>query len=155
MALERVTVREAARRLGVSVATVRRRIAAGELDAETEERPQGTRFLVLLDDDAAEREKSRAQATRAQQGTAHDSTEVLFLRAEVERLHDALYREQQLHHAEKQAHNTTRAQLEEAREQLRLSASHQSTEHTEHDTSQGSERDAPQPRRRWWALWIR
>jgi excisionase family DNA binding protein len=45
---QRVSVAEAAAILGVSVATVRRRIRAGELEAETVLRPQGSAFVVRL-----------------------------------------------------------------------------------------------------------
>ena len=47
--IERLSTRETARRLGISVATVRRKIAAGELHAVREQRPQGERWLVLFD----------------------------------------------------------------------------------------------------------
>ena len=45
---DRVSLQEAARRLGVSVRTVQRRIAAGELDAETVVTPRGQRVVVTL-----------------------------------------------------------------------------------------------------------
>ncbi len=47
--MERITTAEAARRLGLSMSGVRRRIKAGQLAAEWERRPQGTRLLVLWD----------------------------------------------------------------------------------------------------------
>ena len=47
--MERITTAEAARRLGISASGVRRRIKAGQLVAEVERRPQGTRLLVLWD----------------------------------------------------------------------------------------------------------
>ena len=50
---QRLSVAEAARLLGVSVATVRRRIRTGELEAETIIRPQGTAFVVRLPLDAS------------------------------------------------------------------------------------------------------
>jgi excisionase family DNA binding protein len=50
---QRVSVAEAARLLGVSVATVRRRIRAGGLEAETVLRPQGSAFVVRLPVDAS------------------------------------------------------------------------------------------------------
>jgi hypothetical protein len=54
-AFERVSVADAAHRLGVSVATVRRRIRAGELVAERLIRPQGSAFVVRLPLDASAR----------------------------------------------------------------------------------------------------
>lgn len=47
--IERLSTKEAAHRLGISPATVRRLIAAGTLPAERAARPQGARWLVLLD----------------------------------------------------------------------------------------------------------
>ena len=51
--VERLTTSDAARRLGVSPSTVRRRIATGHLRAERDPRPQGMRYIVLLDPIAA------------------------------------------------------------------------------------------------------
>lgn len=45
--VERLTTSDAARRLGVSTTTVRRRIASGHLNAERHRRPQGVRYVVL------------------------------------------------------------------------------------------------------------
>jgi excisionase family DNA binding protein len=44
----RVTVAEAAERLGVSVVTIRRMIKSGRLEAERVHRPQGSAYLVTL-----------------------------------------------------------------------------------------------------------
>ena len=46
----RCTVNEAARYLGLSASTIRRRIAAGALKADREVRPQGSLWLVHLPD---------------------------------------------------------------------------------------------------------
>ncbi|MEI8147809.1 MAG: helix-turn-helix domain-containing protein [Actinomycetes bacterium] len=54
--MERLTTTDAARRLGVSPSTVRRRIAAGRLRAERQDRPQGVRYLVLWDPPVASRD---------------------------------------------------------------------------------------------------
>ena len=50
-----VPVAEAARILGLSATTIRRRIDAGELEAERVVRPQGTAFLVKVPADAPPR----------------------------------------------------------------------------------------------------
>jgi len=50
---QRVSVADAAGILGVSVATIRRRIRAGQLEAETVIRPQGSAFMVRLPLDAS------------------------------------------------------------------------------------------------------
>lgn len=46
--MERVTLPEAARRLGVTDTTVRRRLRAGELQGEQEQTPQGYRWWIYL-----------------------------------------------------------------------------------------------------------
>jgi Winged helix-turn-helix DNA-binding len=52
-AVARVTIREAAERLGVSQDTVKRRLKRGELQGVQEPRPQGFVWLVELPDEAA------------------------------------------------------------------------------------------------------
>ena len=63
--VERLTTRAAAARLGVSTATIRRMIQAGELRAEREVRAQGTRWIVLFDTarDASAVASARAHGT--------------------------------------------------------------------------------------------
>ena len=63
--VERLTVRQAGTRLGVSPTTVRRMIAVGELQAEREIRPQGARWIVLFstERDAPAHEPNRASGT--------------------------------------------------------------------------------------------
>jgi excisionase family DNA binding protein len=58
---QRVSVPEAAVILGVSVATVRRMIRAGRLQAERVERPQGIAYVVLLPPDAGQRSQRDQQ----------------------------------------------------------------------------------------------
>jgi serine/threonine protein kinase HipA of HipAB toxin-antitoxin module len=61
-----VPVSEAVRILGLSATTIRRRIDAGELEAERVVRPQGTAFLVKLPADASVRtEDELPRATEA------------------------------------------------------------------------------------------
>ena len=63
--MERLTVRQAGARLGVSPTTIRRMIAAGELQAAREIRPQGARWIVLFgtDADAPSHAPNRASGT--------------------------------------------------------------------------------------------
>jgi excisionase family DNA binding protein len=53
-----VSVEEAARRLGVSSITIRRRLRKGALEAVKVETPQGHQWLVQLDGDVAEGDQS-------------------------------------------------------------------------------------------------
>jgi excisionase family DNA binding protein len=64
--MERLTVREVALRIGVSPATVRRMIAAGQLRAERESRPQGSRWIVLWSEELY----VSVQASRLAHGTS-------------------------------------------------------------------------------------
>jgi len=48
-AMAELTVTEASRILGLSTATVKRRLASGELTGRKEPRPQGSRWLVEID----------------------------------------------------------------------------------------------------------
>jgi len=50
-AMAELTITEASRILGLSTATVKRRLASGELTGRKEPRPQGTRWLVEVDTD--------------------------------------------------------------------------------------------------------
>lgn len=66
------TVKEAAEQLGVSTETIRRMIRAGKLRAERVHRPQGSAFVVLLDDAAAvTSQETTADATLGR----HDATQ--------------------------------------------------------------------------------
>jgi excisionase family DNA binding protein len=85
--IERLSTQEAARRLGISVATVRRRIATGELHAEQEVRPQGKRWVVLLDERSEASPASAARITRAppsRDALTVALDEVAFLRQQLE-----------------------------------------------------------------------
>jgi len=50
-AMAELTVTEASRILGLSAATVKRRLVSGSLTGRKETRPQGTRWLVEVDTD--------------------------------------------------------------------------------------------------------
>ena len=82
-----VAISEAARRLGVSVDTVKRRIATGQLPARREPRPQGFRWLVELPDDML----PEAAPGHDDAGSVPDrgaETSVAVLRAEIARLEE-------------------------------------------------------------------
>jgi hypothetical protein len=69
-----VSVAEAARALGVSTATVKRRIAAGTLEAEQLQRPQGFEYRVRLTRDvpAPSAERSDSEPAPPLTGTTQD-----------------------------------------------------------------------------------
>lgn len=58
-----MTMAQAAKRLGVSVDTIRRRVRSGELEAHKESTPQGFRWLVVLPSDAGARAARAADVT--------------------------------------------------------------------------------------------
>ena len=84
--MERISTAEAARRLGVSTQTVRRRIAAGALFAERQKRPQGLYWTVLWE----------SVPVAAPPAGAVD--ELAVLRAEVERLRIEVERRNEAEH---------------------------------------------------------
>lgn len=84
----RVTISEAAVRLGVSPDTVRRRIARGELAAEKEARPQGFVWFVTLPEEAEDR------GAQASTGAPPASDEVAALELAHLREMNALLREE-------------------------------------------------------------
>jgi hypothetical protein len=73
---QRVSVPEAAVCLGVSVATVRRMIRDGRLQAETARRPQGIAYVVLLSPaQAAHGERSRSDQHVGTTSRVNDSSD--------------------------------------------------------------------------------
>ena len=86
-----VPLTEAAQRLGVSVDTVRRRIRAGELVAQREQRPQGYRWLVKLPEPPSVVEVLTAPMLHADVQVQGASPELLEqLMAALERVADRL-----------------------------------------------------------------
>ena len=100
--VDRLTIDEAARRLGVSVSTIRRQIRAGWLRVEREQTPQGFRYVVLLeaapdhhdhpsaDDDAATADRHDQAQTQEAMARRID-----WLERRVEELVTLLNREQE------------------------------------------------------------
>jgi len=80
---ERVTIREAAERLGVSPDTIRRRITRGTLEAVQEPRPQGFVWMVELPTTKRRRTTKRPQKPR---GPSPAKLEATLLREKVEML---------------------------------------------------------------------
>lgn len=79
---ERVSIKEAAERLGVSADTIRRRLKSGELSGEREKTPQGFVWRVELpgESESGDASGSPVQASPAEAG---DGIEVVRLRAEL------------------------------------------------------------------------
>jgi len=71
-----LSVSEASQILGLSVATVKRRLARGELIGRKETRPQGTRWLVEVDTDHIKVNPPLTDSSRAQ---LTDSSELITL----------------------------------------------------------------------------
>lgn len=125
--IERLTVAEAAKRLGVSTSTIRRRIRLGELQAAIEQHPQGKRIFVFMPMAGPPREAASDGSSVAVHATSEVESE---LRAHIETLRHALAAEQragaelrELLGLEKLATGEARRRLEEVREQLLLAES--------------------------------
>ena len=90
---DRVSLQEAARRLGVSVRTVQRRIQAGALQADHVATRRGQRVVVVLDSEVRE---PAATTTAGDTGTSAVLDEVRaerdWLRGRVERLEETVNR---------------------------------------------------------------
>lgn len=82
---ELITVEEAAQRLGVSVATVRRRCAKGDLVCERESAAGNARLLVRLLVPEGEQPRTHVGTQPHDQLTVHVLEEVSWLRQELER----------------------------------------------------------------------
>lgn len=82
-----MSISEAARALGISPDTVKRRMAAGQLLSKQEQRPQGYRWLVEVPDDAVGVDAGIQEESES--GTVDESV-VLVLRAEVARLEETV-----------------------------------------------------------------
>lgn len=151
----RLSVAEAARHLRVSTGTVHRRIRAGELFAEREPRPQGSRLWVLLPAsmlDANEPDNAAETHPGASGGTSAVEAE---LRSHVETLKQALDAEQrsgaelrQLLGREQQALLETRHELEAVRHQLLIQQATDVTEEVTDDVSRHVPVEAEQQERR-------
>lgn len=117
-----VTVAEAARRLGVSAQTVRRRISEGELAAEREpaRRGAGWRWMILL--------QANAQAVESPPGASQGTAEPLLiveLRARVASLEEHLAQAERAGTETRQLLAGTLAKLDTIEERLRLATDKQ------------------------------
>jgi len=100
------TVTEASRILGLSAATIKRRLVSGELTGRKETRPQGTRWLVEVDTNHVKvnpplTDSSRTQLTDSSELTTLVTVlqeELAARRQEIRELHTTHHEEiQQLH----------------------------------------------------------
>lgn len=79
---ERLSIAEAAERLGVSLDTVRRRRVKGELASEKEETPQGFRWVILL----PKEEHDEQEEAPAPEPTPAQAIELELLRERIDEL---------------------------------------------------------------------
>jgi hypothetical protein len=148
-----VPIAEAARLLGVSVDTVKRRIAANQLPARREQRPQGYRWIVDLPDDVL------TQAEQADDGHTVDSdTAVQILRAEIRRLEEMVHLMSiELEEARREKYQILRS-IEGLKEVVRASLEHATVARTEVPTLPLSvehargQRTVRSSQRGWWPL---
>lgn len=112
--MARLTITQAAERLGVSTDTIRRRIKRGQLQAEKEARPQGSRWMVEIADEDVPPDDATVAGLQAEVSALR--TEVESRRREMERLYQLLDQQQQLAMAA-QRQLTATIEREQEREQ--------------------------------------
>lgn len=96
MAVEQVSIKDAAERLGVSQDTIRRRLKSGELTGEREKTPQGFVWRVELPQEPGSQEAAAGEPTATASVPLGDGVEVAQLRERVaglERLAEELQSE--------------------------------------------------------------
>jgi hypothetical protein len=140
--MELVTMTEAARRLDVTVETVKRRLRRGELQGQKQPRPQGFTWLIEMPEDTGDRD-STSSVTPSDTPTSN---------AEVHRLEDMISLLQK-------ELDITREELEHQRSmyQSELVSKNKQIEQL-HILLQQAQAALPAPRnnRRWWQrLWRR
>jgi excisionase family DNA binding protein len=111
---ERITTQEAARRLGVSPTQVRRLAATGKLRSEREERPQGTRLVILWDEtpDAPETPPDAPRVATEDATPATDTRELVqWLRERLEKAEEERSELRRMLFLEQQTVANLRAQL--------------------------------------------
>lgn len=86
-----VPISEAARLLGVSADTVKRRIAAGQLRSRQEQRPQGYRWLVEVPDEAILEPEEAAEEHVESDKRTSETTALAVYRAEIARLEETVH----------------------------------------------------------------
>ena len=136
--MEPMTMAEAAQRMGVSVATVKRRVRRGELKGHQEPRPQGFTWMVEVPE-AHEKSSTRTStggSIRTSTGTVDGSS------AEVRRLEDMLAFLQ----------NELEATRQESRQQLENKDQQISELHVLLQQAQAA-LPAPKEYRPWWRFW--
>jgi hypothetical protein len=139
--MELVTMTEAARRLDVTVETVKRRLRRGELQGQKQPRPQGFTWLIEMPEDTGDRD-STSSVTPSDTPTSN---------AEVHRLEDMISLLQK-------ELDITREELEHQRSvyQSELVSKNKQIEQL-HILLQQAQATLPAPRdnRPWWQRWWR
>jgi len=159
--VERISTAEAAHRLGVSPSTVRRLVRAGALRSESEQRPQGTRLVILWDvtapvsttiQDASDHASAPDASDRAAPAAVSD--EVAWLRA---RLEHAEQERERLQQTVTQATQTVAMLVVRLRQAGTPDVPDQAS-HTPEHASEAPKQAPParRERRPWWAFfWAR
>ncbi len=151
---DRLSMKHAAERLGVSVDTVRRRMKKGELIGEKEPTPQGYEWRIILpreESDATEPQGEPASASH--QG---DAIELELLRERIDELKQERddWKEQAQRSGE--AERELRVLLRQAQMMaLPPETTRQDAPGAAEGASHGVERQTPQPRRRSFWDWFR
>ncbi len=138
--MEQVTIAEAARRLGVSQDTVKRKLRRGELKGRQQPRPQGFTWIIELEEDGLGESVTDAK-TEARTGASTTA------------------RTGELHLLEEMV-STLRAQIAGQQEQLTVKDSQLETKDHQieqlHVLVQQAQAALPAPRenrRSWWRWW--
>jgi len=82
--VQEFTISQAAKLLGISQATVKRRLARGEIKGRQEARPQGYRWLVAVDTDRIHHQNTTHPSNGNSSDTAQLTTLVTTLQAQVQ-----------------------------------------------------------------------
>lgn len=82
--MQEVTISQAAQLLGISQATIKRRLARGEMAGHQEPRPQGFRWLIEIDMDRINHQNTTHPSDGNSTGTTEPTALVTTLQAQIQ-----------------------------------------------------------------------